>query len=497
MEGRNMENCRMLPQEAVFAYSIETRINPLFHQHIHTGHLIVNHTPQTQVCMASNAHRIVTVIGLCVDAHGEIDRFQIPGWIAEQKASSPEMLFYACGRFAGKYVILVEEDDRTYLWGDATCTLQINYAFLKENVCISFSEKITANTFELGESEIARDIRKKGANNHPLPYEQTMYEGVKALLPNHYLALNARKSVRVKLMIPADQSSMSIADTADRALGLILNTAREYGKYHLFACPVTSGNDSRVVYAVLSKLGMDQERFTFRHKGYTDATGDIAVPHQFVRADGKNHLIIDDMLAPESFGERIVEFLGDWQSAFFTNLAYTYLQNFPNLSMTNGNIIGQVGQSYVTHAVPNCLVTPLFMRCKLHTGSHYAYRLLKDYTREVKASGEASNQSNLFEWEIMIGRGCSMIGTVCDLYGITTLNIFNNYEVLRLFVTVSRKARANKEIHKHFLKRLSPKLLEYPINPDFRLNWTKKHWIPFYLGTYARYFYSELRRRIS
>lgn len=156
-----MENYRTLPQEAVFAYSIENRINPIFHQHVCTRHLIVNHTPQTQVCMASNVNRMVTVIGLCVDAHGEIERFQIPGWIAEQKASTPEMLFYACGRFAGKYVILVEEKDGTYLWGDATCTLQVNYAFLKENVCVSFSDKITAKAFELGESEIAKDIRKK------------------------------------------------------------------------------------------------------------------------------------------------------------------------------------------------------------------------------------------------------------------------------------------------------------------------------------------------
>lgn len=491
-----MEKDRLLPQEAVFAYSIENRINPIFHQHVRTRHLIVNHTPQTQVCMASNVNRMVTVIGLCVDAHGEIERFQIPGWIAEQKASTPEMLFYACGRFAGKYVILVEEEDGTYLWGDATCTLQVNYAFLKENVCVSFSDKITAKAFELGESEIAKDIRKKGANNHPLPYELTMYNGVRALLPNHYLDLNARKSVRINLKIPTGQAPTSVDDVVDSTLKLILNTAREYGKYYSFACAVTSGNDSRVVYAVLSKLGLDQERFTFRHKGFTDATGDIAVPHQFICADGKNHLIIDDMVAPEGFGERVREFLGNWQSPFFINLAYTYLQSFPNLAMTNGNIIGQTGQSYVTHAVPNGLVTPLFMRCKLHTGSHYAYRLLKDYTREIKTSGEASNRSNLFEWEIMIGRGCPMIGTVCDLYGITTLNIFNNYEILRLFVTVSRKARANKELHKHFLKRISPKLLEYPINPDYRMHWTKNCWIFFYLGTYARYFYSELRRRI-
>lgn len=156
-----MEKDRLLPQEAVFAYSIENRMNPIFHQHISTRYLIVNHTPQTQVCMASTANRTATVIGLCVDAHGEIDRYQIPNWIASQKTDTPEALFYACGRLAGKYVILVEENDKIYLWGDATCTLQVNYAFLKENVCVSFSDKITAKAFELGESEIAKDIRKK------------------------------------------------------------------------------------------------------------------------------------------------------------------------------------------------------------------------------------------------------------------------------------------------------------------------------------------------
>ena len=283
--------------------------------------------------MASTANRTATVIGLCVDAHGEMDRYQIPNWIASQKTDTPEALFYACGRFAGKYVILVEENDKIYLWGDATCTLQVNYAFLKENVCVSFSDKITAKAFELGESEIAKDIRKKGANNHPLPYELTMYNGVRALLPNHYLDLNARKSVRINLKIPTGQAPTSVDDVVDSTLKLILNTAREYGKYYSFACAVTSGNDSRVVYAVLSKLGLDQERFTFRHKGFTDATGDIAVPHQFICADGKNHLIIDDMVAPEGFGERVREFLGNWQSPFFINLAYTYLQSFPNLAI--------------------------------------------------------------------------------------------------------------------------------------------------------------------
>lgn len=489
-----METCKVLPKETVFAYSIENRVNPLFHAHIGTKRLIVNHSCKTQVCQASTPERTVTIIGLCVDAHGELERFQVPDWIAAQKTDAPEALFNECDRFAGKFIMLIEEGNQAYLWGDATSSLQMDYAFYEENICISFSDKVTAEVFGFEPSETARDIRSNGSTLQPLPYDLTMYDSVKALLPNHYLDLNARRSVRVRMQTPSGADVSSINGIMERSLRLVLNTAREYGKYYRFACPVTSGYDSRVVYAILSTLGLDAERYTFRHKGFTDATADIAVPHQFITSEGKSHAIIDDLIAPKAFVERVCDFLGEWQSETNINLAYTILKSFPDLALASGDVIGQTGQCYVTNAVPNCLITPTFMQCKIHTESNCARAYLRDHRDEIKQSSALKSLCELFEWESRLGRWAPQAALVYGFCGINLLNVFNSREIILCFAALPRKARVNKTIHKCYLKKLTPELLRFPFNPDERHSWMKKNWLIFYLATYAKFFYGKLRR---
>ena len=489
-----MENGRTLPENTVFAYSIENRVNPMFHQYTSTKAMIVNHTNQTQVLQAETSYRMVTIIGLCVDAHGELERCHIPEWLAAQHADTPESLFYLCGRFAGKYVILIEEADQAYLWGDATCSLQMNYAFQSGAFCISFAEKITASVFGFQVSDAAKDIREKGSSNQPLPYDMTMYDEVKALLPNHYLDIKKQKSKRVKLRYPDSKASAHMDDIIEKALTLAQNTAREYGKYYRFACPVTSGYDSRVVYAILSKLGLDQERYTYKHKGFTDATGDIAVPHQFLKDEGKRHTVIADMEAPDAFRHEIKEMLGDWQSDFSINLAYTHQQCFPNLALSTGDIMGQIGQSHVANTVPNSLITPSFIQCKLHTRSHYARQYIRTQIQCIKRLEDIELLYLLIEWESRLERWATQVALVYAFFGVSSINIFNNAEYILLLSLVPRKIRVRQMIHKRMLEKISPNLLNYPFNPGEKHGWVKKNWVTFYLATYVKYFASKLRK---
>ena len=484
---------RTLPEYSIFAYSIENRVNPIFHQHTNTKSLILNYTNQTQVLKAETGNRMVTIIGLCVDAHGELERFQIPEWIAAQHAGAPEDLFHLCERFAGKYVMLIEEAGQAYLWGDATCSIQMNYAFQPDAFCISFAEKITASVFGFELSNEAKDIRAKGSNNQPLPFNLTMYDEVKALLPNHYLDIKKQKSVRVKLRYPNTKTSANVDAIIEKALTMAQNTAREYGKYYRFACPVTSGYDSRVVYAILSRLGLDQERYTYSHKGFTDATADIAIPHRFLSDEGKSHTVVADMEAPDSFRNEIKEMLGDWQSDFSINLAYTHQQCFPNLALSTGDIMGQIGQSHVANTVPNRLITASFMQCKLHTNSPYAKQYIRTQIKGMKEHEDIELLYLLMDWECRLGRWTTQVALIYAFFGISSLNIFNNSEYIQLLSLVPRKIRVRQMVHRRMLEKISPNLLQYPFNPEERHGWVKKNWVTFYAATYAKFFLSKLQ----
>ena len=111
------EEFTLLPQEAVFTFCYLG------------GKLYVS--SKTELVSKSQGETSVKIIGFCCDAYGELDRNEIADYILSHSSSNISTVFNACNRLAGHYVIFFKNNNNEYVWGDATCSIQINYSIGK------------------------------------------------------------------------------------------------------------------------------------------------------------------------------------------------------------------------------------------------------------------------------------------------------------------------------------------------------------------------------
>ena len=171
------------------------------------GKYQLNYTSRTDVFNFINGEKEIVLIGLCVDSHREIQRADIPSWFLSQNYNSKEDIFYASSRFAGKYIIFYRTGDEVLLFGDASCSLQLNYSFIGEDIYAS-SVDYLLGTYCV--SNYSLEIRNIANYSYTMLYNLTMFDNINALLPDHYLDITLESAVRVKIKVPSGASSKEL-----------------------------------------------------------------------------------------------------------------------------------------------------------------------------------------------------------------------------------------------------------------------------------------------
>ena len=481
--------------DALFTYAISSEKIDRFSQRqfMSASGLSVHYTRKTDVLYASEDGAEIAVIGFCVDSHGELKRDEIPGWLLSRRQSPIEELYRACDRFAGKYVIFFFDGNDSFLWGDAICSVQINYGSHDGRVCAAFADKIAADYLGVSVSEYSKKIRLSSDLIQPMPGALTMYDEVKSLLPNHYLNLSAGKAVRVPLKPPAFEGMEKV--TA-RSAELIHAITREYMRYCDIICPLSSGYDSRVVFSFLKAHNPDIHCYTFKHKGFTDTTDDVVVPAAITKAYGRPWKCVPDIPIPEEYQNAVSEVIGPYHTQNSLDLAWTYLSAFAGHTLVGGSVLDEIGKCLTGNATPDGLASPSFLQCKTHNTNPETRKIIRDWIEAARANGEKGHIFDLFAWENTLGRWYAQGSMLYSLTGVLSLNIFNCRELIQEWVSVPRKLRAKRKIHKAFLTLNDPKLLDFPFNPSTKMTTAlQSNWVTFYLATYAKQFLLTLKSR--
>lgn len=482
---------------AVFSYIISKRKVNLFSKHkmVNKEELVINYTSNTDVLTSQNDLCEVTIIGLCVDSHSEIHRNEIADWIISQPYESVVSLFNICNRFAGKYIIMYRHQDELFIWGDATCSIQINYSFYKEDICVSSVDNLVALYFGFEVSDYSKMIREGSDLSQPLPNDLTMFDDVKALLPNHYLDISNKKAERIKLNVRQTTSNEKINLILNNTIDLVSNIVKEYNQEYSLVCPLTSGYDSRVVFSFLRDVVTDLQCYTFQHAGFTKETGDIWVAEKICETFSNKHTIIEDMVAPASFTEELKKIIGNYHSNYTIDLAYTYNSAFYGKALLNGDIIDQIGKSLLGNTIPTFLANAFYFQCKIHNHSVLSRKELNEYLHTVKYNNEFNYIFDLFAMENRCGRWASQGQMIYSICGINSLNIFNCRELILQWIALPRKLRTKKIIHNAVFSARDKKLMNIPFNPDEKYAILKNNWLLFYLSTYVKQFILYMRRK--
>lgn len=480
--------------QAVFSYLVSTRPCSIFSKHIHifNDSYVVSYTSGTSVLHEKNNEDEVIIIGFCVDAFGELEKDKIPQKLLSRFKADKDVqsVYYYCDRFAGKYVILFRHMRYVYVWGDATCSVQINYSFDCGTFCASSVDNLVALHMGYRLSDYSSKLRSGAPFDQALPNDTTMFDEVKALLPNHYLDVSKMASVRVMRNITDNERKTD--EIVRKSSILIKNIVNEYRKSYTLLCPLTSGYDSRVVFSFLSEKDKNLQCYTFFHPKFLEKTGDVWVPREICKTFSLPHSLIPDVTAPQEYVKAIGTVIGSYHSINTINLAYTYLSSFRGKALVNGDIIDQIGKSLIGNSVPSFLATTQFLFCKMHNRNKLVKKEVATYLREIQSSGERSNIFDLFAIEQRCARWATQSSMIYSVCGISSLNIFNCQRIIELWMTVDRKQRKNAALHLRYLKERDIRLLDFPFNPGNSILLLKKTWPSFYLATFIKYYAGKL-----
>ena len=480
--------------QAVFTFTIgENQLDGFTRHKPVLQTLTLCHTSHTDVVQKQDAGNEITIIGTCVDALGELDEARILDLLLQTCPDGIEAVYRKSDRLAGKFVVCVQNQDGRYLFGDATGALSIYYAAGEEApIFLASWDNIIAKTLGFSPDPVLLEVRNSSDYSQPMPYDVSVYQQIKALLPNHYLDLDRRRPVRVPFL-PC--SPRSAEQAAAESAPLIRNIISAYRTRYSLICPLTGGYDSRVVFAFLREQCPDLRCYTFRHTNFTETHADLIVPAQICKELGVEYMTIPDEHADETFLSDFQAVAGPYGGKDMLDLAYTYIRHNRGFTMVNGDIIGQIGKSVLGNALPVCLATPKYLQCKVHNFSSHCSELLKAHLQDLKSCGERPLIYDLFAMESRLGRWAAQSGTWLGLCGMSALNIFNCREIIRLWSSVDRKQRTKAIIHKELYGLSDRRLLKYPINPTSRWKHVKEFPILYWAATYVKFYLQKRQFR--
>lgn len=471
--------------KAQFTYCISNTCIPAFNHRLNLKQydIMIQYTSATQVLHAQNQEHETAIIGYCVDAHGEIPRIQIPSALCQ--CTTLEDAWNFCDRLAGKYVICYLHQSHMYVWGDATCSIPLNYGKNDGIICISPFDKMTAATIGVQPDEHLVQLRQSADPSQAMPYDWTPYKNVKALFPNRILDLQTMKATRMR--IPVDFRKGNTEEIIQRTLDLCKTIGKAYAEEYDLVCPLTAGYDSRAVLAIMRQVIPDIPCFTIKLQGLDEHSSDVTVPRQICDALNQPYQLDEAFMPSDALIESIEMYAGLVNARDRIVEALVFQSAHQGKARLHGDIMDQIGRASVMNSIPCQLVTPSLLQCKIHNTDTMAQIALGAYIEEIRQNGDGVWLCDLFPWENRCGRWEGQEESLYALCGMISLNIFNCREIILQWMRIPRKYRKQLCIYKRIIAETEPRLFELPVNPGNKVNALKKaYWPLYYLATYVK-----------
>lgn len=393
-------------------------------------------------------------------------------------------------KMAGRFVIVYSSKEGLFVLPDAVSSIQVAYDIVGQDLIISSNPKIIADINNYEESMVSKQIKSSAAETHPLPYDMTMYDEVKFVIPNHYLNCENRKVYRY---YPINEvKKMTVDEVAKKSAELLENIISGYISNNRLSIALTSGLDSRTILSVCKNYINEIPTYTYFHDNFTDKTDDIVVPTKMSRRFGFKHSILKDLQLPEMLINQYVNKIGSNLNKFEVRNAWTYYNSeLYGYKRLDGNV-SPLAKSNFGRNLPEFLATPFYLVTKTHNYSGENYREVKRWIKDVYKYSRKNKISkyDLFFWEHRVGKWTSNSYSNSDLL-IESLNPFNCRELIEIWLSVPKNKRVNGQIHKKIIKFNWPELLDFPLNPDSRHDIFYKNSLIFYIGSIIKFILGE------
>ena len=371
--------------------------------------------------------------------------------------------------FSGRFVLLYKNNTDLIVVGDACHLRQMNFGFIDNGFVLTSSIKLFLDILKL---DVLSSKEKQEAMNMPAYVkkeskwygDESVDDRLNKLLPNHYLDVNKRKTVRIPLYPQELTGEQRILEYA----ALILkNTFLALSKRYKMIQPVTAGWDSRILLAASRDAKDEINYYVFDMSSGTDP--DAYIPENLGRKLDLNvHIITPENLRGDFLSKFNSEHVYPRILPKTSHIQYHFDRKYQDVINVNGNCT-EIVRFYYGHTRSEITFDMLLAFAGYGNSIPYFTAQLQKWYVTAKPYAEENDISllDLFYWEQRIGNWHALWTSEQDI-AMEEVSPFNNRSLLTAIFKVNPKHRISP--HFTFFKKLTQHLwgevLSEPINPD-------------------------------
>ncbi len=447
---------------------------------IKTGNYYLQVHPDLEITTTSDVKKSLILLGYLFDPQNyQANNKDILQHLLASTNNFHELII-SLKPYPGRYVLFYQDDKYFYLIQDALSLREVYYCQL-ENTVVCGSQPNLLERFaqpaiiKSTDPELLDFVQKhlpSVRNGRLWVGDETCFDNIKHLIPNHYLDLNL---LAVKRYWPENKlENIALDKAAELAANYLKGVLKAVTYRHKVMMAVTSGIDSRSLLAASKEVQDSVYYFINKHKNLSEDSSDIRIPKQiFDRLNLPFHIHNEEGPVDEEFKEIFLTNTFMAKDALLPAVYNVYYKNHKDKVNLLG--VGEIGREYYGKP-PNDLDGYYLARSLKYKNSKYAVKQCSKWLQETLSLAKACNVDimQLFLWEYLLGNWGSVGNSESDI----AIEEFDPYDCHYIYEIMLAAKKNQKDIFHNLFQELWPELLEFPFNPPE----TKKDKIKVLLG---------------
>lgn len=370
---------------------------------------------------------------------------------------------------SGRFVIIFEDKNDIKVFHDASAARKIFYTKKDGYISCSSNQHLLARIMGISPTNDSSKREYYSSNDFKLNYysnivDNTFYDEILQLLPNHFLNINTFEIKRYWPRYKMDNKTKGeiISECASMIKGFLFAAAKRYK----LMIPLTAGYDSRILLAA-SKEIKEEMFFYLNDSEYVQNSPDGQVPQKML----SDHNLQLNLLKINKVNDKNYRDIYYHNNLFanpeYEYIIYNYLINFSEWLNLPGGTIPIIKSSYYSSA--NIITGKTLANLHGYDKYQFAINAYNKWLYNLKDVCEETNTNifDLLHWEDKNCNGSFQIQQDKDIAQ-EDFVIFNSAYLISLMLSYDIKLRRKPylQLHKEIIRHLWPDLLAYPFNPS-------------------------------
>ena len=428
--------------------------------------------PDLQVIIVCDAMKTLILLGYIFDPENyQASNDNIMQKVLEENKDFISVLF-ALKPYSGRYAIIYKDATSFNIVQDALALREVYYCQIENKViCASqpnllerFAKPKLLKSSDPELLDFVENHLPHIRNGRLWPGDGTVYDGIKHLLPNHYLDIHELKSYRYWPNTHLER--LQINDAVEKCASYLQGALKAAAYRQPLMIAVTAGFDSRALLSASKEICKSVYYFINKIERLDDHSNDIRIPKELFRQIGiPFHIHTYSKEVPDDFKNTFLSntfFAQEELLPVIYNLYYK--QHSDKLNILG---VGEVGRTKYFDP-PKDLDAYYLAYMLKYRKSSYA---VKECAKWLSQAKSVANQYNLnimtlFWWEVLIGNWGSVGNSESDI-AIEEFDPYDSHYLYETFLSVDTKYRTFNDniLFKELIRYMWPQLLEAPVNP--------------------------------